>query len=165
VSTTQPTTPAPTGSSIPTSSTTGTTAPTTDLAAMPTGSTTAGPGGPGGEDRALDAPPTTRSRRAQVESATIESSERALPGLSDPEGFNGKASAMAAADESASFVLTFPWDHGHPIGVKIGPGRVLGAWVIWMTITLLIMAFWVPSPTRRASRATVSGTRRGNQRS
>jgi hypothetical protein len=74
------------------------------------------------------------------------------------------ASGQTQAEQSPSFVFSFPWDQSHPIGVKLGPGRVLGAWVIWMTITLLVMAFWVPSPTRRANRATVRGARSRNRR-
>lgn len=70
---------------------------------------------------------------------------------SEADGFGAELAAASSLQPEGkpSFTIYLPGRSNHPIGVSLGPGRVLGAWVIWMTITLLVMAFWVPSPARR----------------
>ncbi len=55
----------------------------------------------------------------------------------------------------ATITISFPWDTSQRIGLQLQPSRLLNAWVLWLTASLLIMAFWAPGPTHRRVPTTV----------
>ncbi len=54
-----------------------------------------------------------------------------------------------------TITISFPWDTSQRIGLQLQPSRLLNAWVLWLTASLLIMAFWAPGPTHRSLPTTV----------
>ena len=38
------------------------------------------------------------------------------------------------------------------IGIAVRPSRMAAAWLVWVTATLLVIAFWLPVPGRRGRR-------------
>jgi hypothetical protein len=44
--------------------------------------------------------------------------------------------------------VELPGQHSQ-IGIELRPSRLATAWIAWLTITLLVIAFWLPSSRRR----------------
>jgi hypothetical protein len=41
---------------------------------------------------------------------------------------------------------------GSKIGIQVRPSRIAAAWLVWMAVTLTVIAFWLPTPSRRGQR-------------
>ena len=41
------------------------------------------------------------------------------------------------------------------ISIEVRPSRLAAAWLLWVTVSLLVVAFWLPSPARRLATSSV----------
>ncbi len=48
-------------------------------------------------------------------------------------------------------VLGMPFS-GKKVAVSLQPSRLAAAWLMWVLVTLLVLAFWLPLPRRRGLR-------------
>jgi hypothetical protein len=59
-----------------------------------------------------------------------------------------RGSSPTADVNTVLIAVDLPGQHTQ-IGIELRPSRMAAAWILWLTLTLLVMAFWLPSSRRR----------------
>lgn len=117
---------------------------------------------------------TAKTELSATVLAETETSEAAPGQLGRAESSNLKSNASVqdvTADHETSEIaqvdpltggkdvtLSLPFSGGKQIALSLQPSRLAAAWLMWVLVTLLVLAFWLPLPRRRGLRGALVGS-------
>ncbi len=102
--------------------------------------------------------PTTTTAGAPVAEAAPSSGSTDAGHSRTPTVIGGKIEGSLASSgpvlEPFTVELPLPGSDSS-ISIEVRPSRLAAAWLLWVTVSLLVVAFWLPSPARRLATSSV----------